>query len=684
MENRTSTTERDAISRRIFFLVALLCLAVSSVHAEFSFTHPGLLHSRDDLERMRAAVAAKSQPTFAGFEVFRADPASQASYRMKGPFEEIGRAPGVYATEFDQDANAAYQCAVMWAITRNRAYAEKSITIVNGWSATLQRCTGADAVLMAGLGPFKLINAAEILRYTDAGWSDADARRCERMFKEVIYPVTKDFALFANGNWDAAAMRMNLSIGVFCNDRDIFERALRYYVNGAGNGRLTHYVINDAGQCQESGRDQPHTQLGLALLGDCCEIAWHQGLNLYGYADNRLLKGFEYTAKYNLGEDVPFTETIDRTGKYHHTMISRDGRGRLRAVYEEIYNHYVNRAGLAAPWTTKAAGKIRPEGPGLPAADHPGFGTLFFTLPRDVVIRRPLKSPTAPAAIIAQGSTAGIKLSWIAPEGTASHTVMRTEASSGKFEVIAKGWKSSELLDRKVSPGEMYSYMVYASNAAGESPASLLTSVCAGLPPSWTDGDIGAVTVGGGANFDGATFTMEGAGSDVGLANDQFHFAGAPLEGDGTIVARFVPQVSSQFSKFGLMIRESAAAGAANVSLLISPRSGEGGLERPEWSASIAVRPSAGATTSIVHGEDLPPPFVSNGRLLEPYWLKLERRRNIFTGSISSDGQNWTAVGWTTVSPVRPMFIGLAVCSRLKTVTTRVQFDHVAISGNPK
>ena len=75
----------------------------------------------------------------------------------------------------------------------------------------------------------------------------------------------------------------------------------------------------------------PHTQLGLALLSACCEIAWHQGLDLFAYADYRLLKGFEYTAQYNLGQDASFTETTDRTGKYHHTRISAKGRGRLRA-----------------------------------------------------------------------------------------------------------------------------------------------------------------------------------------------------------------------------------------------------------------------------------------------------------------------------------------------------------------
>ena len=40
----------------------------------------------------------------------------------------------------------------------------------------------------------------------------------------------------------------------------MFDRAVDYYSNGSGNGRLTHYVFNDAGQCQESGRDQVNQQ----------------------------------------------------------------------------------------------------------------------------------------------------------------------------------------------------------------------------------------------------------------------------------------------------------------------------------------------------------------------------------------------------------------------------------------
>ena len=133
-----------------------------------------------------------------------------------------------------------------------------------------------------------------------------------------------------------------MAIGIFCNDRDIFQQAVDYYYTGSGNGAIAHYIINETGQCQESGRDQQHTQLGLAHLAEACQIAWNQGLDLYNAADNRLCKGFEYTAKYNLGFEVPFVNHIDTTGKYRHTKISRRDE-RFRPIWEIVWNHYHNR-----------------------------------------------------------------------------------------------------------------------------------------------------------------------------------------------------------------------------------------------------------------------------------------------------------------------------------------------------
>ena len=364
----------------LFCAYADHCLAQTTRPATAGpFIHPGLLHTQGDLDRMRQRVAAGQEPWKAGFEKLRKDGASSADWKLRGPRESVTRETADLHdnNEMVQDGNAAYQNALMWCITGDEAHARKAVQILNAWGTTLRKMDGHDVQLAAGLNGFKFVNAAEIMRHTYPAWNGQDVGRFEKMLREAVYPPIKDFATFANGNWDAACLKTIMAIGVFCDDRAMFDRAVDYYRNGQGNGRLTHYVFDESGQCQESGRDQPHTQLGLGALADACEIAWNQGVDLYGEADNRLLKGFEYTARYNLGQDVPFVAHVDTTGTYRQKKISAINRGAFRPVYEMVWNHYENRRGIPAPFTKQAAEKIRPEGAGQ-GSDHPGFGTLLF------------------------------------------------------------------------------------------------------------------------------------------------------------------------------------------------------------------------------------------------------------------------------------------------------------------
>ncbi len=354
--------------------------AVSNLDAEVgvSFVHPGILHTMSDLARMKSKVAAGAQPYLDGYNVFRAHPLSSATYAVQGGFAEMGRRPDVNTVQSEDDADAAYQTAIMWAITGDPAYAKKSIQILDTWSAHLTTISGLDAILAAGFDGYKLVNAAEIIRYTNAGWSATGIAAAERMFRGVFYPVIKNFATFANGNWSLSCMMTMMGIGVFTEDHAMFGRAVDWYYSGTDNGRLTHYVINDTGQGQESGRDQGHAQLGIGCAAQAAEIGWNQGLDMYGAVSNRLLKGFEYTASYNLGNTVPFVAMVDTTGQYPQTSISPIARGMLRPIYEMVYNHYKVRRGIPCPYTEQAAAKLRPEGAAI-KADPPGFGTLLFT-----------------------------------------------------------------------------------------------------------------------------------------------------------------------------------------------------------------------------------------------------------------------------------------------------------------
>lgn len=378
------TQQRRQLLRAGLALLAGAILAPTDAEGRRSFAHPGLLHTRADLERMRAMVAAGQEPWKGGFAKLRDDPPSDAGWQVRGPFDLVSRGPGpgenIHNTEFAADANAAYQNALMWCITGDEAHARKAAAILNAWAGTLQTITGHDKELAASLYGFKYINAAELLRSTYPAWSADDARAFSGMLRNVLYPLIKDFAAFANGNWGSGCIKTALAAGVFLDDRAIFDRGVSFYQHGSGNGSLTHYIINTDGECQESGRDQQHVQLGIAHLAEASEIAWNQGVDLYGFAHNRLLQGFEYTAKYNLGEDVPFVPYTDTTGKYHWDRISEQGRGRLRPIYEMVWNHYQVRCGIPAPYTKRAADTLRPEGAAF-QADHPGFGTLLFTLP---------------------------------------------------------------------------------------------------------------------------------------------------------------------------------------------------------------------------------------------------------------------------------------------------------------
>jgi len=367
----------------IALLFSFVMLAIPGARAADAggFAHPGLLHSRADLDRMRDHVAAGDEPWKSGLAKLRDHDQSQSNWKLRGPLEVVTRGgDSAGNAQMVLDGNAAYQNALMWCVTGDEAHAKKAVEILNAWSATLHKMDGRDVILSAGLNGFKFVNAAELMRHTYPAWKPEEIARCEQMFRTVVLPPIKDFATFANGNWDGACIVTIMSIGVFCNDRALFEQAVDYFRNGKGNGRLIHYVFNETGQCQESGRDQQHTQLGLGLLAEACEIAWHQNVDLYGEADNRLLKGFEYTARYNLDQEVPFVPHVDVTGNYRHKKISTEGRNNLRPIYEMVWNHYQVRRGIPAPFTKQAADKLRPEGAAW-TGDHPGFGTLLFTLP---------------------------------------------------------------------------------------------------------------------------------------------------------------------------------------------------------------------------------------------------------------------------------------------------------------
>ena len=325
------------------------------------FVHPGVAHSSSDIEFVREQIKAKKQPWYDAWRKLKSSRKASLKYKAQ-PREVVERGPynhpDIGSSEFSDDGEAAYVHALIWAIGQDKDHAKKSAEILDAWSSTLKEIGNHDAKLLTGMSGFKYVVAAELLKHTSEEWSAEGQQQFAKMAREVWYPLIKELFPSANGNWDASMLQMIMAMGVHLEDKDMVQQANDYFLGGIGNGAIGHY-FNDFGECQESGRDQAHTQMGLDFLSNTCETAWIQGIDLYGGLDNRLQLGFEYTAKYNLGEKVPYERYLSFDKRYDYKNISSNSRGRLRPMYEKILRHYQYRQGIDSPYTEKAVEKVR-------------------------------------------------------------------------------------------------------------------------------------------------------------------------------------------------------------------------------------------------------------------------------------------------------------------------------------
>ncbi|MBC3256753.1 alginate lyase family protein [Pseudomonas paralactis] len=385
------------LSKRAVLLGALLMSigsqASPTLHTE-AFVHPGLLQTQEDFTRIREKLANYNQPWLAGWQKLIANPHASLAWQPN-PVHRTSGGPNNDSALLN-DAAAAYALALRWQISNDPAYADKAVSILNQWAATFTAIKGKPGkALAAGLYGYQLANAAELLR-SYRKWQPADFQRFQGMMLRVFYPINHDFLTHHDGappdhhgaSHDLAHMNSMLAIGVLTDRRDIYNEAVDYFKHGTGNGAIEHAVWklygDGLGQVQESGRDQARAMLDIGLLGSFCQMAWSQGDDLFGYQNNRVLQGAEYVAKYNLGQDVPFTPVNHRTLK--QAVISAEHRGETRPIWELLYNHYAVRKGLNAPNVQAMANNVQVEGGGgdygadSAGYDQLGYGTLLYSL----------------------------------------------------------------------------------------------------------------------------------------------------------------------------------------------------------------------------------------------------------------------------------------------------------------
>jgi hypothetical protein len=339
------------------------------------------------------------------FPVIQTGSDSHVAYAAAHPdlgWQNIGR------DEHNDDAMAAYAQALLWYYTGNHAYAAKAIEIMNAWSSTLKEIKFAEPVnpvdglpqfdggkMDAAWGGAVFAQAAEIIRYSSAGWSTSDVTRFESMLHDIYLPIT--ITGWTNGaNWMNTLAEATINIGVFTNDRSAFDAGVAawrskvpttIYMPSDGPTPLPPHPSYDTaaelkalwynptsyltGLQGETLRDISHMAMGLGAMSNGAQTAMLQGVDLYGEQQARILAGYELSAGY-------VNDYLDEVASLGGAALPSGWRptgwvGSTFSVggeyytggWEVAYAHYAEDLGIAMPNTKRLVERLRPIGPSL-------------------------------------------------------------------------------------------------------------------------------------------------------------------------------------------------------------------------------------------------------------------------------------------------------------------------------
>jgi hypothetical protein len=179
---------------------------------------------------------------------------------------------------------------------------------------------------------------------------------------------------------------------------------------------------------------------------------------------------------------------------------------------------------------------------------------------------------------------------------------------------------------------------------------------------AWTTQNIGGAATAGSQTIGATTASLTGSGMGLEEVSDSIRFAWRSLTGDGTLTARVTGFAANNGGKAfgGVMLRSSLNRESTNVAASVISGGGLRFTRRFEEAAYTEP-------TTLT--------------LRAPYWVRVKRVGNNFTGFRSEDGVTWVQQGATTAIATMPASAlwGLAVTAKTNAETSEVKYDNILL-----
>jgi regulation of enolase protein 1 (concanavalin A-like superfamily) len=209
-----------------------------------------------------------------------------------------------------------------------------------------------------------------------------------------------------------------------------------------------------------------------------------------------------------------------------------------------------------------------------------------------------------------------------------------------------------------------YVGLAATSHNAGASTTALLSQVAVvplTLPAPLKSTDIGAPAIKGAVSYRQGVYTVHAGGTDIWSTADQFHFVYQQVSGDVEVVARIGSiKYADQWSKSGVMIRETLTAGSRHALALSSAGKGYAFQRRVDTGGfSENTAGTAGAP---------------------PGWVRLVRIGAQIEAFQSLDGTRWTSIGSDAIPMTGTVYVGIATTSHNAAAATDVVVDNFKVT----
>lgn len=347
------------------------------------FRHPGVLVNAAQLELIKQRVRDGIEPQKTAFAALLASPFAALDYAPKPrAVVECGSysRPDLGCKDERRDAIAAWSQALAWYVTGDERYARNAIRIMDAWATTLTGGhTNNNGPVQAAWAASVWPRAAEIIRWTSPFWPAEDVTRFQRMLATQYVP-SLIHGSDENGNKELAMSEGLVNIGVFNDDRALFDAGLKMWRGRApayiylktdgpkpilppngempfwGNkGKTTPFVD---GLLQESMRDPHHANMAFASMVDTAETALQQGVDLYAEQGKRIMAAMEFQAQFLPPNQHPPPPNLTFAPE---------------PTWEIAFNHFHNRLGYDLPSMARVIPLNRPTGADL---NHMAWETL--------------------------------------------------------------------------------------------------------------------------------------------------------------------------------------------------------------------------------------------------------------------------------------------------------------------